>query len=198
MLLTMQWECYVFPWKYCSNELISTFNSQLISVQMLNDDISVNFNALCHIHYRVLRAPRGVWEGLQLFLAVDTSETQHRYPRVLAHHAVPWSEWWRLLEYNFYTPAAGIDSKPQLSKLIPWYWRYRASFRAAIIVRTRAVHSPSASGGTVRHGRRYRPQITVQIIVPPTLSSSESGHDAVLGLFSTAFGLCGLIRFRSD
>jgi hypothetical protein len=46
------------------------------------------------------------------------------------------------------------------------------SLRAAITVRTKAVHSPSASGGTVRHGRRYRPQITLQIIVPPTLSSS--------------------------
>ncbi len=48
------------------------------------------------------------------------------------------------------------------------------------------------AGGTVCHGRRFGPPVTVQIIAPPPLSSRQAGQHAVLGQFSTAFGLCVL------
>ncbi len=57
------------------------------------------------------------------------------------------------------------------------------------LTEARSWAAPRQLGQTVqvRHGRRYGPPI---ITVPLPLSSSWAGQGAVLGQFSTAFGLC--------
>jgi hypothetical protein len=57
-----------------------------------------------------------------------------------------------------------------------------AAAAGAGIARSSELNSSHGrAGGTVRHGRRYGPPITVHISASPPLSASQTAQDAVLG-----------------